>query len=410
MKRSVIVLFVFLVALSAYSQTSLHAGDACFDKGDYVCAKAKYSEAFNSTSGKDKQMAEIKLTRANWCADHIAIANQAYNNKNYTSAKENYQSVLDSNPNDSYAKSQLERCNNALNPPPTTTPNVTQPSTVKKEPAKVATTLTTSTQNISFSASGGKYFIDVKTNASGYQVQNPPSWCTVNKYNTWFSINCSANKSTPSRSDWFKVVAGDKEVKITVNQDGISQSRTTTSRTNYSTATNRNTAKSCFNCPKTKDTWGLTLGYAQQTFGSYSMDGIQFGLRAEPLFKYGWGLNTGINLEAYSNSNFLDDSFEDYISDYYAVNIPLHLEYRLNFSKWFNIFAYGGAGFNAITNSSFNDYSLPVCFEYGGGLRVSHVQLNVGKSLYLGDFRYIQEFGTNIKPYQNLVVSISYMF
>jgi tetratricopeptide (TPR) repeat protein len=399
MKRSVIVLFVFLVTLSARSQTSLQAGDACFDKGDYVCAKAKYSEAFNSTSGKDRQMAEIKLTRANWCAEHIALANQAYNNKNYRSAKENYQSVLDSNPNDSYAKSQLERCNNALNPPvdppPVTPPPVTPPP---------ATTLSVSKENIYFTSSGGRSEdIKVYSNAATYSVKLLPPWCTVQTYNGYFVITCSANNSTQSRSSWFKVVAGDKDVRITVNQSGISQSQTTTSRSNNSTATNRKKAQGCFNCPKTKDTWGLTLGYVQMDY----LEGIQFGLKVEPLFKYGFGLNTGILLEEYTNDEL---GYETNDVAMYAVNIPLHLEYRLNFSKWFNIFAYGGVGFNAITDSSVEDYFLPVCFEYGGGLRVSHVQFNVGKSLYLGDFRYMQEFGTDIEPYQNLVVSISYMF
>jgi tetratricopeptide (TPR) repeat protein len=395
MKRSVIVLFVFLVTLSARSQTPLQAGDACFDKGDYTCAKAKYTEAFNSATGKDKQIAEIKLTRTNWCAEHIALANQAYNSKNYKSAKENYQSVLDSNPKDSYAKSQLELCNNALNPPSaTTTPTVSQSDTVEKQ-QETATTLTTSKQNISFTASGNRTIVVVKTNASGYQIQHLPSWCTVNKHNTWFSINGSANNSTQSRSDWFKVVAGDKEVKITVNQAGIPITN--------STATNKNKVKSCFNCPKTKDTWGLTLGYAQMDY----LEGLQFGLKAEPLFKYGFGLNTGILLEAYTNKE-LSSETNDFTM--YALNIPLHLEYRLNFSKWFNIFAYGGAGFNAIIDSLSDDYAFPVCFEYGGGLRVSHVQFNLGRSLYLGDFRDIQKFGINIKLYQNLVVSISYMF
>jgi hypothetical protein len=309
---------------------------------------------------------------------------------------------LDSNPNDSYAKSQLERCNNALNspPPPTSTPNVSQSGAGRKK-QETATTLTTSTQSISLIANGGKYIIDVKTNASDYQVYYLPTWCTVGaKYNTWFSINCNANNTTQSRSDWFEVVAGDKRVRITVKQAGIAQSQTKTSHTNNSTATNKDATKSCFNCPKTNDTWGLTLGYAQQTFGNYSMDGIQFGLRAEPLFKYGFGLNTGIVFGSYSSNNF----------NCFAVHIPLHLEYRLNFSKWFNIFAYGGTGFTAIANSPFDDYALPVCFEYGGGFRISHVQLNLGTSLYLGDFRYAQDFENNRKSYQNLVVSLSYMF
>lgn len=132
-------------------------------------------------------------------------------------------------------------------------------------------------------------------------------------------------------------------------------------------------------------------------------------MRAEPLFKYGFGLNTGINLLGYSE-NLFDAQLFEYGFDAYAVNIPLHLEYRLNFSKYFNVFAYGGVGFNVLTNSDFDAYSLPATFEYGGGFRISHVQFNVGRSLYLGDWRDIQDFRIYGDMYQKLIVSVSYMF
>ena len=93
-----------------------------------------------------------------------------------------------------------------------------------------------------------------------------------------------------------------------------------------------------------------------------------------------------------------------------SSNIPLHLEYRLNFSKWFNVFAYGGAGFNVVTNPSFDNFALPTTLEYGGGLRINRVQFNAGRSYYLGDFKNIQDFGEKLILYQNLVVSISFMF
>ncbi|MBK6571864.1 MAG: hypothetical protein IPG21_05255 [Saprospiraceae bacterium] len=116
------------------------------------------------------------------------------------------------------------------------------------------------------------------------------------------------------------------------------------------------------------------------------MNVIQIGLKAEPLFKSGLGLNTGINLLGYSKKLF-ESGF-----DAYSINIPLNLEDRLNISKWFNIFAYGGIGFNAITNPNFDKFTFPITFEFGGGFRISHVQFNAGKSLYLGNLGNSQNF------------------
>lgn len=123
-------------------------------------------------------------------------------------------------------------------------------------------------------------------------------------------------------------------------------------------------------------------------------------------------MNTGLNFEGHSHNlekliNGQDGGGE---IEEYALNVPLHLEYRLNFSKWFNVFAYGGAGINIITNSGFEDYIFPTTFEYGGGVRFNHVQFNIGESMYLGNLNNIQALGSYTEPYQNLVLAISYMF
>ncbi|MDD3772334.1 MAG: hypothetical protein PHC38_06740, partial [Weeksellaceae bacterium] len=171
-------------------------------------------------------------------------------------------------------------------------------------------------------------------------------------------------------------------------------------------------SNNCFNCPKTKNTWGLTIGYIQMKFESnYQIEGVQVGLRVEPLFKYGFGLNTGILLEAYSNDlKTIFKSYSETNLKYYNINIPLHLEYRLNISKWFNFFAYGGIGFNVFSDQLFENITLPATFEYGGGIRINHFQFNVGKSSYIGDFEDISNIGKNKRTYQNLAISMSYMF
>jgi len=456
----------------------LQDGDRCFDRGDYVCAQTKYNEVFKSASGKDKQIAEIKLTRTKWCTEHLKVADQAFANKNYLSAKENYQSVLETNPNDLYANEQLVKCNNYLSPPITTLSvskeNLSFPSSggnesitvitnanlfsinllpswcsVKKYEGyfivscsansggavrtdyftviagekvvrinisqtgntQLVTTLSTSTQNISFISSGGSTTLDVKTNASNYQIVYLPLWCKVgNKLSTWFSLVCEPNNTGKSRSDWFKVKAGDKEVKIYVYQAG---SANTTSNNNAGATTSKSKKPSqspklkCFNCPNTKYNIGITTGYIQSNFNH--TDGIQLGLRIEPLFKYGFGLNTGLNFEGYSTDIssviFGEEEFE-----LYGCNIPFHIEYRLNFSKWFNIFSYGGVGVNILTVPSSDVYTIPTAFEYGGGIRINRLQFNIGQSMYLGDLKNNQSIKFYRYYYQGLVLSFSWMF
>jgi len=206
LKRIAILLFTFISALSANCQTNLLDGDRCFDNGDYTCAVTKYNEIFKLTSGKDKQIAEIRLSRAKWCANHIKAANQAFTKNDYKTSKENYQSVLDTNPNDSYAKEQLVKCNNILNPP--------------------ATTLTLSKENFSFPSSGGSESISVNTNADSYSINMLPTWCSAQKYAEHFVVTCNANSGRTIRTDYFSVTAGDKTVRINLMQSiniGIEQ-------------------------------------------------------------------------------------------------------------------------------------------------------------------------------------------
>ena len=107
MQRIVLLFFIVIAGFSANCQTNIQDGDRCFDSGDYVCAINNYENAFKNATGRDKQIAEIKLTRAKWCAEHLKIANQAFSEKKYSTAKEEYQKVLDSNPQDSLAQSQI---------------------------------------------------------------------------------------------------------------------------------------------------------------------------------------------------------------------------------------------------------------------------------------------------------------
>ena len=254
MIRIITILLVVMTSFTVYSQTYIQDGDLCFDSGDYACAITNYNNAFNSSTGKDKQIAEIKLTRAKWCAEHIKSADQAFAGKNYTTAKYEYQQVLDSNPKDSYAQSQMVKCDTALNPPKlrkATTADLADiwsdkygvqpqrrqnlinagidPDDAQKrinageakpqEKPEVISNLSVSKSNLYFSYYGEtSEQIKVYSGASTYAVPSYyiPSWCTVKTYSGYFTVTASTNPNYTSRKDWFKVTAGDKEVKIYV--------------------------------------------------------------------------------------------------------------------------------------------------------------------------------------------------
>ena len=113
LKKVVSIIIAFLVAISAFAQNNLlQEGDNHFDNGEYAQAVSKYNEAFKASSGKDRQIADIKRTRAKYCQEHLRLADTEYSQKRYSKAKTEYQNVLDSNPKDSYARSQIEKCNN----------------------------------------------------------------------------------------------------------------------------------------------------------------------------------------------------------------------------------------------------------------------------------------------------------
>ncbi len=441
MKKLVLLLFVFISVLSAYSQNNLQDGDQCFDNGDYVCAKAKYNEVLKQTTGKDKQIAEIRLKRTEWCVDHLKVANQAFSNRDYKTAKENYQDVIVTNPKDTFVKAQFDKCtdrqksvvvvpvlrkatssdlediwNNKYGVMPKCRQNlidagidpVGAQSRINKGEGKPSaevvqeSMLSVSNHDLSFPSFGGKSEpIKVYLNKGSYSISLLPPWCSIQTFSEHFIVSCSVNNGELSRSDWFKVKAGDKDIRINVSQSA-SKHTFVNQYTNYSIA-----KRNCFNCPKAKYTLGVTAGYIQPS-GNY-LEGFRLGLKVEPLFKYGFGLNTGLNFEGYSTDLLSvlngEEKFEEY-----SLNIPLHLEYRLNFSRWFNIFAYGGPGVNILTNKLFEDYYFPVSLEYGGGLRINHIQFNVGKSLYIGNLEDINNLGSYSEPYQDLVFSVSYMF
>lgn len=202
MKQIIIFFFIYIFPLSVYCQVNnLEEGNQCFNEGDYICAESKYKEAFKTALGKDKQITEIKIQRAKRCIENLKNANLAFNGKYFKKAKELYLAVLDSNPNDATAKSKLEICNNLLN-------------------KTTETSLSLSKNNIYRRSSGGNEYINVNTNSNTYTIDSLPTWCNMQKYDSYFVINCSINYQTTSRNGFFNVKAGDKKIRVNIYQEG----------------------------------------------------------------------------------------------------------------------------------------------------------------------------------------------
>lgn len=71
----------------------------------------------------------------------------------------------------------------------------------------------------SFSSSGGSETFYVKTDAGSWETWGVPSWCEItNKTATSFTLKCSYN-SGAKRTDWMKIKAGGKEVRIDITQN-----------------------------------------------------------------------------------------------------------------------------------------------------------------------------------------------
>ena len=91
---------------------------------------------------------------------------------------------------------------------------------VKKE--SVATFLTVDSKtsvSTFFEASGGNETFYVKTDASSWETWGIPSWCEIkSKTATSFTLTCKPNTTGSERSDYMKVKAGGREVRISIKQ------------------------------------------------------------------------------------------------------------------------------------------------------------------------------------------------
>ena len=233
-----------------------------------------------------------------------------------------------------------------------------------------------------------------------------------------------------------------------------STSTSSSSTSTYSTPTysNYNYSRSkSFNSPSYGyERFGFSAGYVQKQWvnkggsetikngaweDSKYMSGVQVGFRFEPLFKYGFGISTGLFYEYYysKSSEFAyDDGYCKGTLQEHVAYLPVHLEYRLHFSDDFQLFFYGGVGLDygiaadCVFNDTYDDYELyhstnfydsedapdwkrfNASVEYGGGIRFKMVQLNFTMANGLIDMSSSKDYTT--KQGKPLMVSLSVMF
>ena len=157
----------------------------------------------------------------------------------------------------------------------------------------------------------------------------------------------------------------------------------------------------------------LSAGYVQK-YWSYDFDGvkekvdvfgedkfthgIQVGIRVDPQFGYGFGINTGLYYEYYfdKSQDFYDSDIDYYLrSEEHSLYMPVHFKYSMNFSRWFQLALYGGVGLDCglkgmiyarsygetIYSQSLYDDDLDMkrfnaSLEYGAAIRIRRVQFN----------------------------------
>lgn len=301
--------------------------------------------------------------------------------------------------------------------------------TVEIRQAAAPRWLTTDVNTLEFSAKGGQR--EVKVDADGCEWSyNALWWCQVTKTADGLRVRTTHNPGE-TNIDYITLHAGMQTVTLRVTQSKP------------------------FNSPRGHQRYfGISAGYVSKRwvyeeddrvtkYGFWDEDdhinGFQFGVRFEPLFKYGFGLNTGLFWEYYySKGKTQSVEEEDGIFRYYPVfsehslYMPVHLEYRFYFSEEVSLFFYGGLGMDVgleaevqefepgeddpyftknklYGNEDYNFYAkrFNLSFDFGGGIRIYNGQLNVGFSRGLLDPSPYKEL--SIRQNKNLMISFSWM-
>lgn len=85
---------------------------------------------------------------------------------------------------------------------------------------KPATRLSVSTENVSFGKDGGRRTLTVSTNGEWRIGVGTASWAHTSISGNTITLRVDENNSGDERTDYFTVVAGDKDVRINISQEG----------------------------------------------------------------------------------------------------------------------------------------------------------------------------------------------
>jgi hypothetical protein len=304
------------------------------------------------------------------------------------------------------------------------------------QPAQ-ATYIKADKSNISFKTGGNSETVKIDTDGEEWTYTNIPSWITAKKDGNYLTLHSDENTGQygGKRESTIAILSDSKAANISVTQSAP------------------------FNAPKGDPRLiGVSVGYVQKQWnwkengethkiGAFdkensSLNGIQAGIRIEPLFKYGLGLSTGLFYEYYfSKSDKYRTTYSDSPEEYdyhlnfteHSLYVPLHLEYRLNLSKKLQLFVEVGpsidfglsgkltatavgdkepyfteTGIYRNSEIGFPQKRFNASLDFGAGIRVGGgLQLNVGMSRGLLNISSNPEI--NIKQNKRLTASLSWM-
>ncbi|MDR1198148.1 MAG: hypothetical protein LBK94_03930 [Prevotellaceae bacterium] len=187
-------------------------GKEAYDSGDYETAliffKKGLAEKCNNIDFQDYiDMCNMKLEKQSEteqknaaCSQYLSNGKNAYNAKNYATAKVYFSQGLSNNCNNTDFQPLIADCDSEL--------------------AYQNATLTVSPTEIEFDATGGTKTINVSTNYSSWHCSFAYSWLSVTKHSSYIILTCIANTSESDRTDFFLINAGSKTVKVNIKQKG----------------------------------------------------------------------------------------------------------------------------------------------------------------------------------------------
>ncbi|MDR3217989.1 MAG: SUMF1/EgtB/PvdO family nonheme iron enzyme [Dysgonamonadaceae bacterium] len=112
MRKITILLVLFCTVSLAYCQDYRQEADKCLEAGDYNCAKRNLL-LYHDDTGKDVNQ---EVWNVETCLIARILADDAFEEKNYEKAAQQYDKILKLNPKDSSAKKQYDVCIAQLKP------------------------------------------------------------------------------------------------------------------------------------------------------------------------------------------------------------------------------------------------------------------------------------------------------